>query len=307
MKYGLCCIVLGLEDQDIKFKKITYSNFSKLNRTEAIATLSSRILNNIQTTFEAIKFCYSKGYCYRLSSDLFPLITYDKANVTLEELPDYHALCGLFDSIKYYLATNPVRVSCHPSEFNVLASKNTDAVDKTIRELNFYSEFMDKIGCPADYNSPINLHMNNNDGNCEEIVDRFLDSFSRLNKSCQNRLVIENDDKQKCWSVRKLIDFYHSKTGRPITFDYLHHKCHPDNYSEEEAIKLCHQTWGEFKPLFHLSESKDEKQIRAHSDYPSQVPETYGLDFDLDFEFKMKDKAIAYFENEIKSKQLVNS
>lgn len=308
MKYGVCCIVLGLEEeQNIKFNKITYAKFSKLNRDEAVTVLSGRILNNIRTTFEAIKFCHSKGYCYRLSSDLFPLITYDKANVCLEELPDYSILCGLFEDIKSYLSTNPVRVSCHPSEFNVLASKNKDAVDRTIRELNFYSDFMDKIGCPSDYNSPINLHVNNNDGDCNEVIARFSDNFAKLNKSCQNRLVIENDDKPKCWSVRKLIDFYFSKTGRPITFDYLHHKCHPDGYTEEEAIKLCHQTWGEYRPLFHLSESKDDKQIRAHSDYPTQEPNTYGLDFDLDFEFKMKDKAIAFFEKEIKCKQLVNS
>lgn len=302
MRYGVCCIVLNLEEQanPSKFKKITYANFSKLNREDAIATLSSRILNNIQTTFEAIKFCYSKNYCYRISSDLFPLITYEKANVSLEELPDYGSLNDLFEEIKNYLSLHPVRISCHPSEFNVLASKNQEAVEKTIRELNFYSDFMDKIGCPANYNSPMNLHMNNNDGSCEEIVDRFLENFYKLKENCQKRLVLENDDKPKCWSVNKLINFYFKKTNNPITFDYLHHKCHPDGLSEMEAIKLCHETWGEFKPLFHLSESRDEKQIRAHSDYPTKEPETYGLDFDLDFEFKMKDKAINFFETQIK-------
>jgi UV DNA damage endonuclease len=84
-----------------------------------------------------------------------------------------------------------------------------------------------------------------------------------------------------------------------VTFDFLHHRCHPDGLTEQEAIIMCHKTWGDFKPLFHFSESKDQKNIRAHSDYPSFVPETYGLDFDLDFEFKMKEKAIEFYESKI--------
>jgi len=297
MKYGVCCIVLNLEENDPpkKFKKITYSNFSKLPREVAIATLSERIYNNIDVTFHAIKYCYSNNLCYRLSSDLFPLITYDKANVSLEELPDYDRLVNLFDQIKLFIQENPVRVSCHPSEFNVLASKNTDAVNKTIRELNFYSSFMDRIGCSADYNSPINLHINNNDGDSCEITDRFISSFDKLDANCKARLVIENDDKINCWSVKRLINNFHNKTNIPITFDYLHHKCHPDGLKESEAFGLCKETWQNARPLFHYSESREGKNPRAHADYPKNKFDTYGFDVDVDFEFKMKDKAIKYF------------
>lgn len=299
--YGVCCIVLGLENQDPpkKFQKMTYSNFIKNSREVSLTILGNRILNNIETTFEAIKFCNSRGYCYRLSSDLFPLITYEKANINLEELPTYELILNKFEEIKLFLGDNNTRISCHPSEFNVLASENEGALNRTIKELNFYSNFMDQIGCAKDYNSPINIHINNNQGDRDQIIDRFLRGFDKLNPNCQSRLVIENDDKLACWSVRKLLDHYHARTNRPITFDFLHHKCHPDGLSENEAIHLCHATWGEFKPLFHLSESKDDKNIRAHSDYPTQVPEDYGLSFDLDFEFKMKEKAIELFENNL--------
>lgn len=302
--YGVCCIVLGLEDQDPprKFQKMTYSNFIKNSREHSLNILGNRILNNIETTFEAIKFCHSRNYCYRLSSDLFPLITYEKANVSLEQLPTYELILSKFEEIKSFLSNHKVRVSCHPSEFNVLASENEEALGRTVRELNFYSDFMDKIGCAKDYNSPINIHINNNQGGRDEIIDRFLKGFERLSPNCQSRIVIENDDKTACWSVKKLLEHYHERTKRPVTFDFLHHKCHSDGLSEEEAIHLCHSTWGEFKPLFHLSESKDDKNIRAHSDYPSVVPNTYGLDFDLDFEFKMKEKAIELFETNLINK-----
>lgn len=296
---GICCIVLGLEERDppIKFQTMTFSQFSKMERDQALLTLGNRILNNVKVTFEAIKFCYENNYCYRLSSDLFPLITYDKANIRLEDLPNYGLIYQTIEAIKSDISDHKVRISTHPDQFNVLASENAEAVQKTIRELNFQSWFMDQIGCSADYNSPINLHINNNKGKPNEIVERLSRNIALLDPNCRARLVFENDDKVACWSVKKLMSYLHQEIGCPITFDYLHHKCHPDNLSEEQALRLCYDSWGSFRPLFHYSESRDDKNIRAHADHPSQKPNTYDLDFDLDFEFKMKDKAVAIYES----------
>lgn len=293
MRYGVCCIVLELEDRDPpkKFKKMTYKGFSSVEREKAISTLSERILNNIDVTHDAIKFCHENNYCYRISSDLFPLITYDKANVCLEDLPDYSKIIQLFEKIKTYTQANPTRISCHPGEFSVLASTNQEAVDRTIKELNFYSWFMDQIGCPANYNSPMNIHIHNSQGEPEEIINRLIKNCEHLDANCWNRLVFENDDKLNCWSVNKLYNYYHKATGKPITFDFLHHKCHPDGLSEQDSFELCYSTWGEYRPLFHYSESKDEKNPRAHADYATERINIY-KDVDVDFELKMKDRAI---------------
>lgn len=293
-RYGVCCIVLSLEDNNPpkKFQRMTYKKFSQTPREEAVSILSKRILNNIDVTFSAIKFCKDNNYCYRLSSDLFPLITYDKADLSLEQLPDYDKISLLYEEIKKYISENNVRVSLHPSEYNVLASENNEAVNKTIKELNFYSKFMDDIGCPADYRSPINFHINNSNGDRESIIDRLSNNLDKLDENCYKRIVIENDDKTKCWSVKKLYDHYYKRLKKPITFDFLHHKCHPDGLTEEEAFSLCYETWGDFRPTFHYSESRNEKQIRAHADYPSSKPNTYQKEFDIDMEFKMKEKAI---------------
>jgi UV DNA damage endonuclease len=216
------------------------------------------------------------------------LVTYEKAEVSIEDLPQYGQICQTIQAIRSDMADT--RVSTHPDQFNTLASENEDSLKRTVRELNFQSWFMDQIGCPADHRSPINLHINNNKGEPDEIVDRLLDGLSLLDANCRSRIVLENDDKTAGWSVRKLLHC-HARTGIPLTFDYLHHTCHPAGLSEETALRLCHKTW-ETTPLFHLSESRDEKNPRAHSDHPTKRPDTYGLDFDLDMEFKMKDKAV---------------
>ena len=293
-KLGLCCISLTLKDQGFGHQTMTYKRFSSLPREEALDILGSRILNNLVVTNKTIQFCADNNYVYRVSSDIFPLITYDEANVSLEDLPNHDEIQDEFDNIAETISSTSVRVSAHPSEFNSLASLSEKVVEKTITELNFYSSFFDRIGLPADTRSPMNLHVHNNNGTREEIAHRFYQNFKRLDTNCQARLTIENDDKLNCWSVRELVDIFHPITRIPICFDYLHHKCHSNNTTEVEAINMCYDTW-QTRPLFHYSESRPGNNPRAHADYPEQTFDNYGLEFDIDMELKAKDLAIAEY------------
>jgi len=295
---GLCCISLTLQERDppIKFQTITFKRFNSLPRDEALEILGGRILNNLEVTNETIKFCGQNNYVYRVSSDIFPLITYDEANVSLEDLPNHDLIQDEFDNITQTIVDTNVRVSCHPSEYNSLASLSERVVEKTITELNFYSSFFDRIGLPADHRSPMNLHVHNNNGTREEISRRFYENFKRLDENCQNRITIECDDKLNCWSVKELVDIFHPITRIPICFDYLHHKCHPNDTTECEAINMCYDTW-QTKPLFHYSESREGNNPRAHAEFANQPINTYGLEFDLDFEIKAKCKGIQEYRN----------
>jgi UV DNA damage endonuclease len=295
MKFGLCCISLKLKEQGLSHQTMTYKRFSSLPREEALKILGDRIQNNLMVTNETIKFCAENNYVYRVSSDIFPLITYDEANVSLEDLPNHDEIQDEFDNIQSTIFNSAVRVTCHPSEFNSLSSLTPKVIEKTIVELNFYSSFFDRIGLPANTNAAMNLHVHNNNGTREEISHRFYENFKRLDENCQKRMTIENDDKLNCWSVRELVDIFHPITRIPICFDYLHHKCHPNNTTEVEAINMCYDTW-QTRPLFHYSESRPGNNPRAHADYAEIPFETYGLDFDVDMELKAKDLAIEKYE-----------
>ena len=295
-RLGLCCISLDLKEAGYSFNTMTFKRFSSLPRDEALEILGSRILNNMQVTHATIQHCAENNYCYRISSDLFPLITYAPANIDLSDLPQYTDIVKKIQNIKLTIQDTGIRISVHPSEYIVLASTNQDAVERSITELNFYSSFLHRIGCPADYNSPMNLHINNRQGSNDEVVDRFIQNYDRLDDNCRNRLVIEQDDKLNCWSAKQLINDLHTRTNIPITFDYLHHKCHPDGWSEQEALEQCYMTWDAYRPLFHYSESiQEHPNPRKHADYAVSEINTYGLDFDLDFELKQKDHAISHY------------
>jgi UV DNA damage endonuclease len=295
-RLGLCCISLKLKEQGFGHQTMTFKRFNSLPREEALEILGSRIQNNLMVTDKTIQFCAENNYVYRVSSDIFPLITYDEANVSLEDLPNYDEIQDEFDNLSETITSTNVRVSAHPSEFNSLSSLSEKVVEKTITELNFYSSFFDRIGLPADRRSPMNFHIHNNNGTREEIAHRFYNNFKKLDNNCQARVTIENDDKLNCWSVKELVDIFHPITRIPITFDYLHHKCHPNGLTEREAINMCWDTW-QTRPLFHYSESREGNNPRAHADYPENTFDNYGLEFDIDLELKAKDHALVKYDS----------
>ncbi len=87
IKRGVCCIVLALEP--LKFRTITYKSFSSLPRELGLVKLGEIIEHNLDVTALAIAYCGEHNLNYRLSSSLFPLITYDKAEVKMRDLPNF--------------------------------------------------------------------------------------------------------------------------------------------------------------------------------------------------------------------------
>jgi UV DNA damage endonuclease len=97
----------------------------------------------------------------------------------------------------------------------------------------------------------------------------------------------------------------HKVIGIPITFDYLHNKCNPSHLDEEQALALCLSTWTEGVPaITHYSDSRRNHEdplckVVAHSDWLYEKIETYGMDFDIELEVKMKERALLEYDQKI--------
>ena len=291
MSYSLCCISNRLAAEGSKFQTMTWHRFSQLDRDEAISIVSERTLNNLRVTRKIIEQCHFSGWGYRVSSNLFPLLTYDVAELKLEDYPDYADIMATLADCAYIIKSKGVRVSCHPDQFNVLASEGKPQVDKTIKELNHHGWLMDMLGAPRDYRAPINIHVNNTKGDPADIAARFMANLAKCDESVQSRLVVENEDKG-IWTPSLLVEHF----DIPVTYDNLHHKCLPDGLTQEQAHRLCYNTWmrtGYYKPLFHYSESHpDKSNPRSHADMPTARP-TVSVEMPVDYDVELKSKDLA--------------
>lgn len=294
MSYSLCCISNILKEQGISFSTMTKKRFFELEREKATSEVSRRTLQNVKTTLETLKHCNKNNWNYRVSCNLFPLITLPEANLIYEEYPDYIEIEKTLNECANFVKSSGIRISNHPDQFVVLASDNVNTINNSKRELEQNAWIMDKLGAEKSYLHPINLHINKSN-NPQETSKRFLDSLKTCSESVQTRLVIENEDKG-IWNVQTLVKYFNNEI--PITFDNLHHKCNSGELTEQQAFEICYKTWCSYKPLFHYSESDPENSnCRAHAHMPVGKPNSFECDVDWEIELKAKDYALDKFKH----------
>jgi len=287
MKLSLCCISNVLAEKDIKFRTMTFKSFSSKSKTESLEKLSDIVRNNFNTTEKIIRHCAAVGIKgYRISSDLTPVINHPEVNLNISELPNFKLIQYEINKVKKAIKETGIRVSAHPSEYISLTSDDPNVINNSIRDLEQHAEIFNYFELENNTYNPLNIHCRK-DGDPIDISDKFKKNFELLSDSVKSRLVLENNDNAKgVWSVRNLIKYFPEFS---ITFDTLHHKMLPDEYTEEEAFNAAYNTW-KFEPIFHYSEGKDN--TRAHRDMAESLPPNYGKDVIWDVELKGKDNAI---------------
>lgn len=294
---SLCCIHTGLQEHKIKFNVMTYAQYKKLGNKAAMKVLADRSLNNIKTIRAILGECAVNGWNYRIGSNVFPLMTHPDLEFTVDDFYNADEIYSEFKAAAKIIQDNNIRCSMHPDQFVVPASPKDTVVENSIRDLEQHAMIMDMLELPKSYDAPINIHMNcYNDGKFSEVIDRLEKVINRMSYSVRSRLVFENEDKPKSWTVYNLYHHLYKRIGVPITFDNLHHKCNPGEMTEQEAFDMSISTWPkDVVPLFHFSESLPGKNPRAHADFPTFMPDVYknySNDLHLDFEFKLKEIAI---------------
>lgn len=285
---GYCCINLTLGQQKITtgrtMRKATFlekglayaSELAYQNAEDLIKILNWNVENDVKV--------------FRIGSNIFPW----NSEYELHELPNIKEIETLLAKAGEIVKTSGQRVSFHPDHFVKLASSKPEVVRRSIKDLDHHDEIFEMMNLPTNHYHPLNIHVGMNFS--EHIVENFIHRFKYLKSTTKNRLVVENDDKANAFSVKQLFNHIFSRIGTPITFDYFHHEFHSDGLSSEEAARLAASTWGEIKPLFHYSESKNLNENvsgnpRAHSDYAFNSIDDYGLNIDIDLETKAKELA----------------
>jgi UV DNA damage endonuclease len=302
-RYGYCCINMTLGEGK-KEDRIT-TNRSMVKKTfleKGLIYASETALLNAKDLVKVIKWNNDNGIkMYRMSSDIFPWAS----EYEFTDLPHFEDIRMALLEAGSEAKRGGQRITFHPSPYGVLASVREDVVKNALKDLRQHAEIMDLMGLDQTHFYPINIHVNTTQPTKEEAAERFCNHFHLLSDNVKKRLVVEVDDKKSQFTAVDLYEMVHKKIGIPITFDYLHNKCNPSIHTEEEALALCLSTWPEGIPaITHYSDSKRNhedptaKEV-AHSDWLYEKIETYGMEFDIELEVKMKEKALLEYNNKI--------
>lgn len=301
IRLGLCCINNFLKQRKppiFSSRSIVLATYNSKGKIEAIKKAQQNLLD-IQKMLNWNKAHYIE--CFRLSSSLFPHYSNIKSIPEKERYSiDYFKkeLKAAGDLAKKY----GHRITMHPSQYNVVATPQENIFENTMVDLQMHSDILDMM--ELDANSIMVVHGGGVYGDKEKTIERWIENFKRLSVSIQNRLVLENCEKNfsiiDCLKINRAIEI-------PIVFDNHHFECYKQLHPEESFqpisfyIKAALETWTKkgLRPKFHLSEQGIGKQIGSHSDYINdfpqyylEIPEKYGCGVDIMIEAKAKEAAI---------------
>lgn len=312
-KYGLVCNskILQQEDPANQFVGLTRKAYTELASQQgdqaAINQLQSEILKNLNLTIKIIDFCRDSGIDhYRLNTAVFGILSDPSFDLSIHDLPNYIEVAEAIKSIGRASITKGVSLSIQPDKFCKLIDDDDAVVEKSIKEINFYSWFLDEIGLQENISAPILLHLNSQPGKEDhdsycDFTDRFYENFKRLDPSAQRRLVLKNAD-HGSWSAFNLFKYLHvysyeeNDFGFPLAYNNLFDRINPsriDNSVVEPKINIgaFHETWHGVVPVFTWTESKSADQPRAFAPELSSAIPDFG--YQIKWEVDVTDKDIA--------------
>jgi UV DNA damage endonuclease len=298
MSLGLCC--QWIEPRTKRDGTTIYENIidekllqlgayknGKYTRERILETYRGNV-KEILRIIPRLNECNIKSF--RLSSGLFPLFEFcgDIAKND-EQIKTDLALAGR------QFKESGIRVTCHPGQFCVISSDKDSTVENSIKELAYHAWVFDTMGFEQTPYYAINIH-----GGKANREDRIVEVFSSLPNNIKNRLTLENDE--RCYNVGQLLRISR-KINVPIVFDSHHHIISNDDQNFLEVFPYVLNTWGNIKPLQHLSnteigmENAPYNQKRAHSQMIRYIPEEQLKlmledSVDVDIEAKMKNIAL---------------
>lgn len=299
--YGYPCINMGFSTRP-KSQRIT-TNRSMIRRTfdeRGIKYASELALLNVKDLNKILRWNLTKGISfYRLSSDIFPWAS----EYAMEELPDYESILFYCQQAGDFAKQHNMRLTAHPGPFNKLASPKERVFNLTATDLKVHADVFDMLGLERSPYAKLNIHVGAAYGDKPTALETFCRNFERLPDSVRSRLTVENDDKDSLYSTSELYDGVYKRIGIPIVFDYHHHRLHPGNQTEQEALQMAVSTWGNIKPVVHYAESRSVEQDnpkikpQAHSDYVNDYFDDYGYDLDVMIEAKHKELALLHYRD----------
>ena len=295
---GYACVNMELSYPKKKGVERVTTNRSMIRRTfdaKGIEYASALTLQNVKDLYKILEWNTAHDInFYRMSSNMMPWAS----EYQLEDLPDFEQIEETLFNCGLYAEEHGIRLTTHPGPFNKLCSPNEKVVLNTISDLEIHGRLMDLLCLPRTPWAKINIHVGGAYNDKPMALGNFCRNFGRLSEAVRSRLTVENDDKESLYSTKELYDGIFKELGIPIVHDYHHHTMCTGGLSQQDAVELALQTWGDVRPVVHYSQSRsfehNDPKIKpqAHSDSYWEPINTYGHQMDIMLEAKHKEIAL---------------
>lgn len=280
IRAGYACLNLSLKDSFRNYRLATVEKKDEAKITEVI-------WHNIRLLREIVEYNIKHNiFVYRVSSDLVPFCTHPYVRALYEEkVLNNEEMYHHFTAIRAMQEEYDLRLSIHPSQFNVLSSPKKEVVSRSIEEINAQTEWIRMLK-----GENVVIHVGGSYGDKKSAIERFKEHLRYVD---QNLISVENDD--KTYNAEEVVEICEPRCIKWV-YDYHHNRCHP---SLEKEVGSLIEAYPPSK--YHLSTGSPNSNSRPHADYISTEDYKKFTEFltscgiqkaDVIFEAKKKNKAI---------------
>lgn len=225
---------------------------------------------NLEYTLECIKFCIKNKYMYRMSSSIIPYSDF-------WDWESKEEIIELFKKIKEL--SSEVRLLLHPDQYVVLNSDSESVIKNSLKILQQQSRMAKLAGVES-----LILHIGK-----KNATEKFKKTFEKIDEYTKSILVLENCHYYKVDEILKICQ----EIELPMVLDVHHARITKSETYDIDSIK---KTWGNRRPLAHISSGKEKIDDKSHADYISEDDCKKFLwlfkEFDVEIEAKKKEKAL---------------
>jgi len=190
----------------------------------------------------------------RLGSDVLPVYT-ESTWSWFWRTPDVRAYCEReFRRVGDLARSRDVRLSFHPGQFTVLASDNSDIVNRSIEEFEYHVDMARWMGYGQTFQDfKINVHIAGRQG-----PQGIINALGRMTPEARNTLTIENDE--MTWGIEHSLELVDHCA---LVLDIHHHWIKSGEYIEptDDRVKRIGDSWRGQRPVIHYSVSREEHLI----------------------------------------------
>jgi len=240
----------------------TVAWLNRQSKDVAVEKLWSLMKNNIESTrllVERVGALDETFRMVRLSSDILPVYTQRDWSWFWRDGDVRTYAEREFRKVGDLARKMGVRLSFHPGQFTVLASDNSDIVDRSIEEFEYHADMARYMGYGKSFQDfKINVHISGRAG-----PEGIRAAYTRLTPEARNCITIENEENSwgldDCLSISDII---------PIVLDVHHHWIREGEYiqSTDQRVRAVVDSWRGVRPAMHYSVSREDYLVGHNAD-----------------------------------------
>jgi UV DNA damage repair endonuclease len=187
----------------------------------------------------------------RLSSDILPVYTHSDWSYFYQRTDVRNYLESNFKTVGDTGRSKQIRLSFHPGQFCVLASDNSNIVDRSVEEFEYHADMARFMGYGKKFQDfKINVHIAGRQG-----PEGIRKAYTRLSSEAKNCITIENEENSwglnDCLTISDIV---------PIVLDIHHHWIREGEYilPRDDRVKRVVDSWRGVRPACHYSVSRED-------------------------------------------------